>query len=307
MRRYILFVAIIFAMVVPGVSAQSVKQKVAVYMTGDVEESYKKVMGAKLVSAITATKGYAAVERTADFLAALSSEQDYQMSGEVRDSQIARLGQRFGVKYVVVADISEIFDELFVTSRLINVETGLVEAAFDENSQAESLDQLITLSTKVANGLLFGALYEISEEPRHMSLCASKDGKIIYITQDSWELMSEREQNTYEKRGVCVIDDGTTYIVSMKNERGPVGANYLGTLRILPKYKDSLDKAFTIFGGDTLSFPYLSLDGKSKWIGTSLYNIYIFLDSNGNTFEDIYISGSSHEGNRRAIYYLDEL
>lgn len=213
MRRYILFVAIIFAMVVPGVLAQSVKQKVAVYMTGDVEESYKKVMGAKLVSAITATKGYAAVERTADFLAALSSEQDYQMSGEVRDSQIARLGQRFGVKYVVVADISEIFDELFVTSRLINVETGLVEAAFDENSPAESLDQLITLSTKVANGLLFGALYEISEEPRHMSLCASKDGKIIYITQDSWELMSEREQNTYEKRGVCVIDDGTTYIV----------------------------------------------------------------------------------------------
>lgn len=305
MRRYILFVAIVFAMVVPGVSAQSVKQKVAVYMTGDMEESYKKVMGAKLVSAITATKGYAAVERTADFLAALSSEQDYQMSGEVRDSQIARLGQRFGVKYVVVADISEIFDELFVTSRLINVETGLVEAAFDENSPAESLDQLITLSTKVANGLLFGALYEISEEPRHMSLCASKDGKIIYITQDSWELMSEREQNTYEKRGVCVIDDGTTYIVSMKNERGTCyGSADIDRLRILPKYKDSLDKAFTIFGGDTLSFSYL-YGFYIKRIGTHLYNAYKLLDSNGNTYE--VIVSDSYEGNMREIYLINEL
>ena len=307
MRRYILFVAIIFAMVVPGVSAQGVKQKVAVYMTGDVEESYKKVMGAKLVSAITATKGYAAVERTADFLAALSSEQDYQMSGEVRDSQIARLGQRFGVKYVVVADISEIFDELFVTSRLINVETGLVEAAFDENSPAESLDQLITLSTKVANGLLFGALYEISEEPRHMSLCASKDGKIIYITQDSWELMSEREQNTYEKRGVCVIDDGTTYIVSMKNT---VNTRFYGTvlirLSILPKYKDSLDKAFTIFGGDTLSFPYLVCYTESEWFIDHMLYHYKFIHSDGYTSTVAY-SIDNLKYNIREIYILNEL
>ena len=306
MRRYILFVAIIFAMVVPGVSAQGVKQKVAVYMTGDVEESYKKVMGAKLVSAITATKGYAAVERTADFLAALSSEQDYQMSGEVRDSQIARLGQRFGVKYVVVADICEIFDELFVTSRLINVETGLVEAAFDENSPAESLDQLITLSTKVANGLLFGALYEISEEPRHMSLCASKDGKIIYIKQDSWELMSEREQNTYEKRGVCVIDDGTTYIVSMKNNKRIYwGDNSLSVLSILPKYKDSLNDAFTIFGGDILEFPYISSNTRYAPYFDLTVRFTTFIDSDGNTKDKITEYGG--EWNERKIYYLDEL
>ena len=72
------------------------KKKVAVYMTGNgVEDSYKKVIGARLVSAITATNEYAAVERTADFLAALSSEQDFQMSCEVKDTQIARLGQKF--------------------------------------------------------------------------------------------------------------------------------------------------------------------------------------------------------------------
>lgn len=142
-----------------GVYAQeeAVKKKVAVYVTGnDVESSVKKVVGAKLVSGITMSGEYAAVERTADFLAALSAESDYQTSGEVRDSQIARLGQKFGVRYVAVADVSELFDELFIASRLINVETGLVERSYDCNGPMESMPQLIALSQDVAAGLLKG-------------------------------------------------------------------------------------------------------------------------------------------------------
>ncbi len=109
---------------------EQVKKKVAVYMTGaSIDDAYKKVIGAKLVSAITASGEYAAVERTADFLAALSAENDYQTSGEVRDSQIARLGQKFGVRYVVVADVSELFSEYFIATRMIDVESGLVERA----------------------------------------------------------------------------------------------------------------------------------------------------------------------------------
>ena len=62
---------------------EQVKKKVAVYMTGaSIDDAYKKVIGAKLVSAITASGENAAVERTADFLAALSAENDYQTSGE---------------------------------------------------------------------------------------------------------------------------------------------------------------------------------------------------------------------------------
>ncbi len=136
-------------------SAQPVKKKVAVYVTGsDVDNAIKKVLGAKIVTSITSSGEFAAVERTSEFLAALSKESDYQTSGEVRDSQIAKLGQKFGVKYVVVADVSEAFDELFVAARLINVETGLVEKAFDANGPTESMQQLIELSKNVAGGLL---------------------------------------------------------------------------------------------------------------------------------------------------------
>lgn len=155
LRNIHLFIIIVFGALVFGASAQSTtKTKVAVYVTGDVDSSVKKILGAKLVTAITASGEFAAVERTADFLAALSRESDYQTSGEVRDSQIARLGQKFGVKFVVVADANEAFDEMFVASRLINVESGLVERAYDANGPAETMQQLIDIAEKVTAGLI---------------------------------------------------------------------------------------------------------------------------------------------------------
>lgn len=138
-------------------SSVVVKKKLAVYVTGeDVDSGYKKVIGSKLVSTITGTNEFAAVERTADFLAALATEADYQISGEVRDNQIVRLGQKFGVKYVVVADVSEIFDELFIALRLINVESGLVEKSSEISGAVESMQQLNSLADNAAKTLMGG-------------------------------------------------------------------------------------------------------------------------------------------------------
>lgn len=138
-------------------SSVVVKKKLAVYVTGeDVDSGYKKVIGSKLVSTITGTNEFAAVERTADFLAALATETDYQVSGEVRDNQIVKLGHKFGVKYVVVADVSEIFDELFIALRLINVESGLVEKSSEISGAVESMQQLNFLADNAAKALMGG-------------------------------------------------------------------------------------------------------------------------------------------------------
>lgn len=150
---------LLLAILIAGGStqAQVAPKKVAVYVTGDdVEANIRKIIGAKLVTAITSSGEYAAVERSSDFLAALTKENDYGTSGEVRDDQIAKLGRKFGVKYVVVADVTEAFDELFIASRLINVETGLVVRSYDGNGQAESMDALLKLSQDIASGLLKG-------------------------------------------------------------------------------------------------------------------------------------------------------
>lgn len=261
MKHYFILMTIILGMIAPSASAQSAKKKVAVYMTGnDVQDSYKKVIGAKLVSAITATNEYAAVERTADFLAALKDEEDMIASGDVRDSQIARLGQKFGARYVVVADVSEVFEELFIASRMINVETGLVEKSFEANAPAESMAQLIDISSKVANGLLKGSTHSIegySSSPINLSLCVSIDNTYMFITFDEWKKISTTDKVAFKKIGLCFICNGTPLIIAMKDS--DVGDWYyamnnnvsdLDNLQIIARCIRDINNALGLFGGD---------------------------------------------------------
>lgn len=241
------------------------KKKVAVYMAGSTSNNvYKKVIGAKLVNVITESGEYAAVERTADFLAVLSAENDYQTSGEVRDSQIATLGQKFGVRYVVVAEVSELFDEYFIAARLINVETGLVERAFDINGPAESMEQLVSLSHKIAKGLLnvreIPESDGISTDPKNMSLCAVKDGKVVFISPLQWQNMKELEKITFNKKGVCIVDNGEIFVVAMidsgygdQNKARLLKAPKLYQLKIMYRNLNSLNTALKIFGSEPLN------------------------------------------------------
>jgi len=144
----------IAAVCIAGAANAQSKQKVAVYVTGDADNGTKKVIGAKLVSAITRDDGYAAVERTADFLAELGKEQSYQASGAVADNQIVALGRQFGVRFVCVAEISSVYGSTFVAARMINVETALVTATADRDKEINGMADLTELAEGVADGLL---------------------------------------------------------------------------------------------------------------------------------------------------------
>lgn len=154
MKRYFIIFLIVVGVIAPSMSAQNIKKKVAVYVTGDVEAGYKKVIGSKLVSGITRSKDYTAVERTADFLAEMAKEQDYQMSGNVSDSQIAKLGQQFGVKYVLVADVSEVFGTIFASGRMIDVQTGQIMSSAEGSLVTESIEGISDLSNAIAYSLI---------------------------------------------------------------------------------------------------------------------------------------------------------
>ena len=155
MKRYFIFVAIILGMIAPSVLAQTAKQKVAVYVTGEADSGYKKVIGSKLVTGITRSEGYTAIERTSDFLAELNKEQDYQMSGAVSDNQIARLGQQFGVRYVLVADISEVFESMFISARMIDVQTAQITNSTESDAVVDNMESL----TKIAENIVLRLLY----------------------------------------------------------------------------------------------------------------------------------------------------
>lgn len=141
---------------VPLAQAQHVaKKQVAVYMTeSDVDEGFKKVISSKIVAKITQSPDYRALERTADFLKALQSAQDYDMSGEVKDNQIARIGQKLGVKYVAVVDLTELLETLYVSARLIDVESGAVIATAEEYEGNLTVPNVISMAEKTGAKLV---------------------------------------------------------------------------------------------------------------------------------------------------------
>ncbi len=152
MRNKVLFafVAFFISLFAYGQS----KEKVAIYVIGDVNESIQKVISSKAAARISRSDRLIAVERTDDFLAALTREQDYQVSGEVRDDQIAEIGARFGVRYVAIFDANQIEDTGFMTARLIDVESGLVVKSVDNNRKIQSLNDWINISNNVAYRLV---------------------------------------------------------------------------------------------------------------------------------------------------------
>lgn len=154
MKKYLVILAFLCTSVAALAQSAPIKQKLAVYMVGEIDQTYKKVIGSKMVTEITKSPDYSAVERTEDFLSAIVSEQDYQTSGNVSDNQIAKIGQQFGVRYVAVIDANELLDEIFVSSRLIDVQTGLIVYSFDKSSPVENMQQLNILAADIANGLI---------------------------------------------------------------------------------------------------------------------------------------------------------
>lgn len=152
MKKFLLFILLLFggSMLI---QAQN-KQKVAVYVSGDIDSSCKKIISSKAVSRISRSLEYSAVERTEAFLNALMAEQDYQLSGEVRDDQIAALGRRFGALYVAVFEATVADNLGFISARMINVENGLVIKSVDTSRTVKSIEDWIAMTNNVAYRLV---------------------------------------------------------------------------------------------------------------------------------------------------------
>lgn len=157
MKKILLLFLTLFAAMPVGVSAQQEapgKKKLAVYVAGkDVDDNIKYVIGSKMVEKITLSPSYSAVERSSDFMREIAREQGMQTSGMVDDKTIAKIGQMLGVKFVAVANLHEVFGEIYADARLINVETGDIVVSTNSSSSVSSMSQLLSLAEKLANAL----------------------------------------------------------------------------------------------------------------------------------------------------------
>ena len=150
-----------------GSGRQSNLKKVAVYVVkNEAGRNIGRVLGDKLVAGFTNSGRYIAIERTNSFLAQLNKEQNYQHSGAVDDSDLSRLGKQFGVQYVCVADVSDVFGEKFISARLIDVETAEVVNTHDIGGEMSSMSGCLQMANDIAANLSKGTLAEQAEEAR---------------------------------------------------------------------------------------------------------------------------------------------
>lgn len=146
-----------------ALTAVAQQKKVAVYVTGE-QTTISKVLGDELVKAFAKSGKYAAIERTKYFLAELGKEQAYQRSGAVDDKEIARLGVQFGVQLVCVADVSDVFGEKYVSTRLIDVESAEVVNTSNATSKLDNMHELLKVTEGLAKELTAKTVQEKAAE-----------------------------------------------------------------------------------------------------------------------------------------------
>lgn len=140
--------------------AASSQKSVAVYATSSegVSAETKRILGSELVSAITRTDEYIAVERTDEFMAQVAQERG---NYEIDDAQLYNLGKKFGASNVCVADITKFGDEYYIVARLLDIRTSKVWRTSRKYSRLSSLKELVETSESLANEL-FGNTKELS-------------------------------------------------------------------------------------------------------------------------------------------------
>ncbi|MDR0331509.1 MAG: CsgG/HfaB family protein [Chitinispirillales bacterium] len=135
-------------------SAQgAVKPKIAVYATGGKGVDENMVIGTKILAALIKDGRYLPVERMEAFIAELNKEQRTQMSGAVDEREITRLGKHFGVQFVCIANITEVFGTNLVSARIVNVETAEVVAMGTAGSPLKTSDDLATATERVTTAM----------------------------------------------------------------------------------------------------------------------------------------------------------
>ncbi|MCL2073864.1 MAG: hypothetical protein FWH18_08085 [Marinilabiliaceae bacterium] len=205
-RALIAAVAIFIA---SAIIAQS-KQKVAVWVSG-YDADISMVVADQLVSAISVSSKYEAVERSADFLKLASKETGYQMSGNVDDSQIVVLGKQLGVKLVCAAKISYVAGTNYVSARIINVETGAIDKAANVNNKFESIDAIIYSCETLASGLLgVKSKSEIAQEQQAIEMRKQEEER-----KNELKNIENKEKENFLKqeksRGYTIINS-TLYV-----------------------------------------------------------------------------------------------
>lgn len=155
MKKISALLILVFSCVMFAEGAFAQTKKVAVYVEGAISGDDKSIVSSAVLARMSGHKEYAPFERNEAFINALTHEQDYQLSGDVPEKEIRKVGERFGVDYVVAVNVIIKNDEVcHMAARLINLETGAIVKTVNQHRQYTDSGILTALANNVAYRLI---------------------------------------------------------------------------------------------------------------------------------------------------------
>ena len=278
-----------------SLTAFAQQKKVAVYVTGQ-QSGINKVLGDQLVAAFAKSGKYIAIERTASFLSELSKEQNYQRTGAVDDNELSRLGKQFGVQLVCVADVSEVFGEKYISCRLIDVESAEVANTSSANSKLDSMQELLTVTDKLAKELTAKTVQEKAVELAAMQKANEETEKMLseafikgYVTIGNLNVATSASAVTWNQ--VSAIAEECR-IGGFTGWRVPTASEFNMIQSVFYSYsadKNNREKYPHLTATDLAKFEHLVNRSKDFWVS----NGYV---TDGNRY--------FHESKANSVWYL---
>lgn len=135
--------------------AIAVCKKVAVYVEGEISRSDKDIVSSAALARLYGNKDFIPFERNSTFIKALDKEQDYQVSGEVSEKEIRKTGERMGVDYLIVINVT-IFsdDQCHMSARLVNLTSGEILKSVNIIRDYKGVEVLSAMANNVTYRLI---------------------------------------------------------------------------------------------------------------------------------------------------------
>ena len=171
--------------------------------------SQKLVLRSNMARAVANTPGYEAYDRSD--VDAIMSEHEFQRTGLVSDVEIRKLGEMTGVSLILVTEaVVTGSDKLFVSAKILNVETARVEMMDNVNMDINNMQEgCNSLASR-----LFGTNAVSSASSRYQ-ISRLRDGRYAYqnMTLDEKAYMHFLQNNCPEayaqhKKGKLMVDGG---------------------------------------------------------------------------------------------------
>lgn len=148
--KKVFFLFLVCLMASMPVSAIAGKLTMAVNVFGSVTPEARNLVESAFLQRLSGNKSFVVFERNKAFINKLNSEIDFQTSGDVPVSEIRAIGARMGVDYVTLVNIEVICDEVVMTARIVNLETGQIIKTVTDSRQMEDLDTFKGMASTIA-------------------------------------------------------------------------------------------------------------------------------------------------------------